>query len=630
MKVAPDNPKVLQLAGAIAFNTRSLLQAENYLGKALQIMPDLPVARALLAQAELRSGDPAKALSTLEPLLANDNPDAESFSLAGEAYLQSGQLRLAEANFARAAKINPGDSKARTALALTQMTDGNADTIFAQLRSISSSATDTYADLALVSASLRRNDLDTALKAIDTIEKKQPNKPLAANLRGRVFLLRRDTVRARASFERALEIDPVYVPAVASLADIDLAENKPEAAKKRFDSVLASDPKNVNALVAIAGLQARAGGSKEEVAGLLASAVKLNPGEIAPRLLLVDHYLAKKDFEPALLTAQDAVVALPESLELLDALGRAQLAAGQTNQALSTFNKLAGLKSDSPDAQLRLASVYLIEKNPSAATQSFKRALQIKPDLLIAQQGLVELLIAAKHPDEAVQTARIVQKQRPVDPAGYLLEAAAEGAQSHFATAADAYRAALKRSASTETAMKLHSTLGIQKKDSEADDFAATWLKDRPKDATFLFYLGEVSLGRGNLPAAEDYFQRVLALKADNALALNNLAWVMAKLKKPGAVNYAERANALLPDRPALMDTLATALAAEHQIEQAIATEKKALALSAGNPTLRLALAKLYIQSGDKASARIELEALAKLSDKFSSQAEVGQLLGSL
>ena len=46
-----------------------------------------------------------------------------------------------------------------------------------------------------------------------------------------------------------------------------------------------------------------------------------------------------------------------------------------------------------------------------------------------------------------------------------------------------------------------------------------------------------------------------------NALALNNVAWLMAQQKKPGALPLAEKANKLMPDQPALMDTLAYVLA---------------------------------------------------------------------
>ena len=85
-----DNPQVLQLAGAVAFQNGSLIEAEQFLDKALKTAPGLPLARRLLAQTYARSGKPAQALKTLEPLLAASEPDAGTLSLAAATYLQSG------------------------------------------------------------------------------------------------------------------------------------------------------------------------------------------------------------------------------------------------------------------------------------------------------------------------------------------------------------------------------------------------------------------------------------------------------------------------------------------------------------------------------------------------------------
>jgi len=146
-----------------------------------------------------------------------------------------------------------------------------------------------------------------------------------------------------------------------------------------------------------------------------------------------------------------------------------------------------------------------------------------------------------------------------------------------------------------------------------------------------VLYLGELSMAQRNHQAAEGYFRRVHQLFPDNVLALNNLAWVLAQLNKPGAVDYAQKANALAPDKPMLLDTLAIALVSEKQLTKAIEVEKKAVKLAPETFGLRLTLAKMYIQAGDKPSARAELDALKKLDEKFASgQAEVNRLLKTL
>jgi predicted Zn-dependent protease len=104
----------------------------------------------------------------------------------------------------------------------------------------------------------------------------------------------------------------------------------------------------------------------------------------------------------------------------------------------------------------------------------------------------------------------------------------------------------------------------------------------------------------------------------------------MVQQGKPGAVKVAEQANEILPGRAQLLDTLATAQAAEGQVPKAIETQKQAIARSPQDPALKLNLARLYIKSGDKLRARAELEDLAGLGDKFAAQGEVAQLLKSV
>lgn len=114
------------------------------------------------------------------------------------------------------------------------------------------------------------------------------------------------------------------------------------------------------------------------------------------------------------------------------------------------------------------------------------------------------------------------------------------------------------------------------------------------------------------------------------ALALNNLAWVMLQRGRPGALEPAKKAAEMLPREPAVMDTLAQALAAEKDFSSAMNLQKQAVELAPGNMELRLTLARIALQSGDKALARAELERLAALGTRFKQHADVTRMLKSL
>jgi putative PEP-CTERM system TPR-repeat lipoprotein len=482
----------------------------------------------------------------------------------------------------------------------------------------------------LVSARLRANDLPGALKAIDGIERKQPDKALAHLLRGRVQLLQRQIPAATKSFETALAREPGYFPAIASLAAIDLDAGRPEAARKRFEDHLKTDPKAHRAHLSLAELALRTGAEPAAVLKHLRDAVKANAGEPQPHLMLVNHLLGSGDTGAALTAAREAAAALPGNALVQETLGRTQLAADDAASAVATFKQLTSQHTTNPVYQVRLADALVATQDFSGARRAFEQALSLRPGYAPARRGLVTLAMRQNQPQEALALVREMQKAEPRDPGSFVLEGDIEASRRNHGAAVTAYRTALGLQRSTETAVRLHMALRAAGRQGEADAHAAEWLRANPKDVGFIFYQGDLALGRSDYAVAETHYRAVIAAQPRNALAINNVAYLLLKQGKPGALELAQKANELLPGRPPLMDTLALALATDKKLPQAIELQKSAIARAPNDPGLKLTLARLLIQSGDKAYARAELEELAKLGDKFRDQAEVGKLLASL
>ena len=631
MAAAPSNPSTMRLAGTVALQAGDLPKAEVLLANALQATPGNAELRRLLVRVYLRSGQPVMALAALQALLDKGAADAETLTFAAMAHEQAGDAKKAMALFAAAERLNPADPRLRAALAYSRRGNTDDGTAINELQAIAASDPLGDADLALISALMARRDFDKAMKAIEALEKKHPGGPVTAQLRGRVALARGDLATARSGFERAIAIDPKYFPGYRALAALDLREQHPALAQKRFESLLTKDPKSARAKVALAGLRARSGANKAEVNRLLTEAVAADPGQGGTRVLLIDQHLRNKDFKLALAAAQDGFAALPNDARLLDAMGRAQLAAGDHNQALNAFNQLATLQPKSPLPPMSLAQVRIAMRDQAGAVQSMNRALALQPGFQPAVLGLIELALAAGKPADALAVAKDLQRQRPTEATGFVTEGSVQARLQRWDAAATAYREALKRQPSANTvAISLHTALMAGGKTAEADKLAATWLKEHPQDGVFMLYLGEMALARQDHASAETKFLAVLKLDPNNAAAMNNLAWLLMKQHKPGALGYAEKANALRADQPAYLDTMAMALAEDQQLAKALTVQKQALALQPDNPSLRLNLARLYLQSGDKPQAKAELDRLGALGDHFAGQAEVAALRKTL
>ena len=629
LKGAPDNPRLLELAGAADYRQGRFAEAEAFLGRALKAAPGRLLSRQLLAQTYLRLNQPARAVEALRPVIEGASADGTSLALAGEAYTRLGDAKRADQAFAAAAKAAPDDTRVRTSIALAEAARGGSGAI-AKLEAVAAEDKGTRADIALVSTRLRAGDLPGALKAIDNIEKKQPDKALAHHLRGRVLLLRRDIPAAAKAFETALAKEPGYFPAVASLAAIDLDAGRPDAARKRFEDHLRSQPTSHQAHLSLAELALRTGGEPAAVVKHLRDAVRANAGEAQSHLMLVNHLLSSGDQAAALTAAREAAAALPANPQVLENLGRAQLAANDAASAVATFKQLTAQQSGNPSYQVRLGEALLATNDHAGAESAMEAALKLQPGFAPARRGLVAVAMRQNRPQDALALVREMQKTDPKDAGPWLLEGDIETSRRNFDAAAAAYRSAFNLAKTSDGAVRLHMALLSGGRRAEADKLAADWTGANPKDVGFRYYQGDLALGRGEFPAAEAHYRAVLEAQPRNALAMNNVAYLLVRQGKPGALDMAKKANELLPGRPPLMDTMALALAAEKKLPEAIELQKAAISRAPNDPGLKLTLARLLIQRGDKAYARAELEELVKLGDKFRDQAEVSKLLATL
>jgi putative PEP-CTERM system TPR-repeat lipoprotein len=630
LKMVPDSLAGMQLAAAIEFRQNDLRQAESHLLKILQRAPDARVPRRLLLSTYVRGGQTVKAMQELDKLGSSVNGDAELLSLAGQVQLQAGDVKKAQEYFAKAVQMDPRNARTATALAISHLAGGETETGFSELDRITASQDASAADLALISAHMQLGEHDKALAAIAVLESKLPKNPLPFNLRGGVLAAKHDIAGARAAFTAALAIKPDYYPAAANLANLDVLEKKPEDARKRYEAVIAADPHNVQARLALASLRADNGGSVEEVSGLIGKAVEASPAEPQARVAMISYLLRVKQEKRAVSAAQEAMAAIPNRPEILDAAGQAMRAAGDTNQALVIYKKLADETPDSPMPYLRIAEIQAAQKNSDAALQALDKALTIKPDLLEAQRGKIQLYMAADRSGEAVAVARRIQAKQPKQAIGFLLEGDIHASRKSWNDAATAFRGGVKQTDAPQLAVRLHGALSAGGKESEARSFADAWIKAHPKDMAMRSYLAETASARHDFNTASGLYKAALAANPDNALVLNNLAWVSAQQNDARAIEYAEKANRLAPGKPEIMDTLGMLKVAKGDAAGGIELLKKAFELAPAQAAIRLNLAKALIKGNQPAEARKHLEGLAALGDKFAEQAEVAQLLKGL
>ena len=631
LAVQPDHLPGLLMSGLIDLELGSYASGEDSLRKVIARVPDEPSASRALAVLYLRRGLPSQALDMLGPALKRSPDNALLLRTAGEAYLAMGDASRAAGSYERANSIDKNNIGSQVRLAQVRLAAGETDRALGDLQSLTANESNSYqADLALFTAHMRRREFDKALAVSDALAKKQPALPLAPTMRGLAYVGKRDLKNARASFEQALQVQADYIPAMQNLALLDLREGKLQSARERYDRMLAKDPKNEEALLALADLQIVTGAPPDKVRQAFDKAITVNPGSVRARLALINYNLRQRDGKAAVAAAQTALDAFPNDIRLLDALAVAQRASGDADAALATYRKAVQSQPDNAALLQRLAQVQAGTKDYAGAVESLRKALALKPDMVQAWGELAKVHMLSGHADAAVAEAKKLQKDRPDKAVGFALEGEVLLAQKKWAEAAAAFRQALSRDPAPFLAVRTYLVLQAAGKTADATAFGDKWIKDHPKDPMFLQMLAEQSQQRKDNPAAIAGYKRVLAVDSDNLIALNNLAWLLATNKDPAALGYAEQAHRLAPFNPNVLDTLGYALARNGDPKRAVEFLRMASSLSPAQDDIRLHLAEALAASGDKAGARKELAELTKPEKAPAVRSEAEKLQGTL
>lgn len=629
---APDSVSALQLAALIDLRANNLQRAESHLVKALQARTGQASTRKLLAETYNRTGQSDKALAVLKPLLqaGAGERDAAVLRLAGDAAMVAGDIAQAANLYAAAARIEPDNVQLRTSLAVADIARGQVDQGLRSLRAIAESQTaDASADMVLVTTLLQSNDPAGALKVLDGLAARKPDTPGVDLMRGRVQLLLGDRSAARQTFEAAVKKHPSNYPSVVALAMLDVAEQRFSSAADRLNSLLKGElsaSTRSAALRSLAGIRYSAKAPQDEVVRLLREAVAADPSNEPSAVMLVDGLLRARQVESALSAAQGALTKLPESPSVLDALGRAQMAAGDMGQAGSTFGKVLRLQPRSAVAHLRLAQTRVLSGDPKGALPGYIRALSLDPELAEAQSDLAKLSARPGLLPPVLAAVRGVQKEHPDQAFAYQIEGDLHLARRAFDEAIAAYRKGLTRQQPGRLPVRLHRAYVSAGKTGEAQQFAASWTRSQPRDLGFLQHVADLAMSTRDHATAQAYYRKLIALAPNNHTALNNLAWLLTQARQAGAVELAQRAVQAAPGQTAVMDTLAHALAAERQNDKAVELADRILALEPGNPVFQLSMAKVFAEAGQPKRALDTLALLEKSSPAAATRDEAAAL----
>lgn len=238
-----ETPAGLLLASAIDFGSGNVEQAAGRLTQLVARQPGNRKARRLLAAAQFRMDDPARAAETLRPIVDRPDADAYSLSLMGRALARLGDGVGASFYLARAAQPRPA--------ALTAIEPLDEGAFARLLREAEERPNDGPLQVRLVSALLARGQGGEALARARRLQADNPGAPEAHMLVGDALGTSGDFAGAAENYRRAANIafsEPVALRLIEALQ----RSGQGEAAGNVLEIFVRQNPRNVPGLVLLA------------------------------------------------------------------------------------------------------------------------------------------------------------------------------------------------------------------------------------------------------------------------------------------------------------------------------------------------------------------------------------------
>jgi putative PEP-CTERM system TPR-repeat lipoprotein len=603
----------VMLAQALLANG-NVAQAESELNAAIESDPDNIEARKLLAETQIRAGRSAAAVDTLMPAVNANTSDPEVYSLFGRAKFQEGNADAAKDSWEQGIEFAEGDTQAQLALAASYIAAGDSQRALQLLATLPDDAGDSRKGQLQLVAMATGKDPKLAQEEIAALVRKNPKDVPLLTLAASWSISQQQFDQAGQYLDDALKAKPDDVSALAMQARLQTAQRKTAAAQATFERILKVDPTNRTAFVGLAQ-QAESAGDAAGAARWIEQWRKADPKAAEPRLLLARRAFATSDAEAGNKLLAEALATAPKDARVVNAAGQVLLEAGRNDEALTRLQEAVALSPDSPEYLLNVARTQVALNQPQAARESLGKALALRSNWLPAVGMLAELDLVDGRIDAALEAAARLKKSPASAAAGFMLEGEIRGRQKEYVAADKAFGEAFRLAPTANAAVRQSQVRrlgGI----GQPDQPLRAWLERQPNDASMRFALGEYLQTRGDLKGAAAEYEKAAAAAPQNAVVLNNLAWVYNLLSDERALPTASRDYKAAPQNWAIADTYGWILVQTGDIKQGLTVLRQVSEKYGNNPEVLYHLGIAELRAGNTAAGRSALEkALASPGD---------------
>jgi tetratricopeptide (TPR) repeat protein len=599
-------------------------------------------------------GKPAEQMAAQIRALRQTDTDRSGYHAAlATLYLKQQDLTNAEVEIRHALELDPRSAPATMALGnayLLRHDFTNAEIAFktaADLSPIRSARRLTYIEF-----KLRTGGADVARTMLKDVNQKAPDYLPAWNRLAQLALEQKDFAECDTCLQHVLARSRSNYDALLLTGLLKLAKGEPSQAATEFERMAAMFERSPQVQFEL-GRAYLIAGETAKASTALNRAVAYNPNFADPILLLANINLRKGETIAAIAALTDLLKKQPDLPQGYLLLASAYLIQKDPDQAVEVCRRMEARFPKSPEVPMVLGSVLVAQKRPDEARKAFNRALELAPNSLPVIEQLIDLDLSGKRYAEALDRADKQVESHPDSAEARLLvakvhlakaEASAKGPGGTVSTVGSTEaglefnqaESALLKSIELNPALKtpyllLASLYVSSNRQQQALDRLNSFLA-KTNDVAARMQVGIIEERLHNYSAARDAYERVLSSSPNFSLALNNLAYLYSEhftdLEK--AYRLAERARRLLPNDPAVADTLGWILFKRGEYSRALGIIDDSASKRPTDPEIQYHLGMVHYMLLEEGPARLALERAVQSTADFPGKEDARRRLGLL
>ncbi len=561
----------------------------------LAAQPNNAGGYALLSRIAMKAGNQQEALEDIHKAISLDPNDSKFHTSLGLLQAQTPETRnQGQAELEKAVALNPKDATARLGLASVLANKGDLQSSEQQVEAaVQASPKDLQPRVALAELYLHGGDKGKAEQALLDAVNAMPDKDQASQVLLSFYAKTAQPDRAEAMFADLRNKHPKSLPiqisyariligrgkwdqasdAVKSLskanssnpqvqrlnAELLLHDNKVRDAFNLLQKAAANAPDDAR-LQLLLGETAEAVGNTSVAQTAFERTARLDPQNLEAVRGMAQLAVSRKDYDQLTQLAEKTIATHPDAPDGYVWRGSVEGSKQQYSEAEADFQ--AALKRDPNNAaaMLDLGELEMHQNHTVQGRAMLEQVLERNPNLIAALNILVAADLQDKQPEKALARVQAQVAKVPNNPAIYADLANLQIQMKDFNGAQASAQKSMQINKNYEPAVQAYSQaeVGLGNPDAAIGAWQ-NWIQAHPTDARAQTLVGTLEETKGETNKAMDAYKKALQLDSGQAVAANNLAYLMVENNENSdvALSYAQTARSAMPKSPSTADTLA-------------------------------------------------------------------------